>query len=185
MSRRDDVLEAAIHVLAVGGVRGLTHHAVDVHGDLPAGTTSNHFRSRRALTMGTMERIADLLAGIIGQIGSAPVTNVDELAETLGQNLAMSLGPGRELGLALAALFAEAAIDPSLHDLVVRTNRLWWSAIEKLLRDAGVTDHLEFRAKCILSFGNGVAIDQLAVRDPDFDPVAAMRLSVPGFCAPF
>jgi hypothetical protein len=79
---------------------------------------------------------------------------------------------------------AEAAIDASLHDLVVRTNRLWWSAIEQMLGAAAVTDDLEFRAKCILSFGNGVAIDRLGVRDPEFDPVAAMRRAVPGFCAP-
>jgi hypothetical protein len=117
-------------------------------------------------------------------VGSVPVTNVDELAETLGQNLAFGLGPGRELGTAIAALFAEAGIDPSLHEVVARTNRLWWSAIEKMLRDAGITDNVEFRAKCLLSYGNGIVVDQLAVRDPDFDAVAAMHLGVKGFCAP-
>jgi AcrR family transcriptional regulator len=181
MTRRDEVLEAAIQVTSERGVRGLTHRAVDDAGRLPAGTTSNHFRSRQALTAGTFERLGEIMAGIIANVGEAQVRNQDDLIATLGTSLGMSLGPGRTIAMALTAMFTEAGIDESLHPTVVKTNRIWWAAIEGLLRDAGVQDDVAQRARYLLSYGNGLVVDQLALRDPDFDPVAAMRIGIQGF----
>ena len=76
----------------------------------------------------------------------------------------------------------EAIADASLQDVLVATNRMWWQAIARMLRDAGITGDVEFRAQCLLSYGNGLVVDQLAIRDPEFDAVAAMRLGVRGFC---
>jgi DNA-binding transcriptional regulator YbjK len=182
VSRRDEVLEAALHITGARGIRGLTHHAVDVQGNLPAGTTSNHFRSRSALAAGTIERLGELIAEEIAEFGTTPVTNAEQLAQTLGANVAVGVGAGRFLAIAAFALYAEASVDPSLQEYVDRTNQMWRASIEQLLRAAGVTDDLEFRAACLLSYGNGLTVDQLALRDPTFDPVAAMRLAVFGFC---
>jgi DNA-binding transcriptional regulator YbjK len=183
MSRRDEVLEAAIQVTAERGVRGLTHRAVDEVGELPAGTTSNYFRSRQSLTTGTFERLGEIMAGIIANVGDVKISNEADLIATLGTSLGMSLGPGRVIATALTAMFTEAGIDESLHPTVVRTNQLWWAAIEGMLRDAGITEDVELRARCLLSYGNGLVVDQLALRDPDFDPVAAMRVGILGFSA--
>jgi AcrR family transcriptional regulator len=180
MARRDEVLEAAIRVTAERGVRGLTHRAVDAAGGLPAGTTSNYFRTRGLLTSGTFERLGEIMAANIANVGAVQVRGPEDLVETLGMSLAMSLGPGRTIAAALTAMFTEAGIDESLHPIVVRTNGLWWSAIEGLLRDAGITDDVERRARWIASYGNGLVVDQLALRDPDFDPVAAMRAGIFG-----
>ena len=60
MTRIDQVGDAAITVLADQGARGLTHRAVDLAGDLPPGTTSNYARTRAALLMLTLHRIAEL-----------------------------------------------------------------------------------------------------------------------------
>jgi len=49
-------------VLAQEGSRGLTHRAVDAAAEVPTGTTSNYFRSRRALLEGLVERIGERLA---------------------------------------------------------------------------------------------------------------------------
>lgn len=181
MARRDEVLDAAIRVTAANGVRGLTHRAVDIEGELPAGTTSNHFRSRQALTTGTFARLGEIMAEIIAGVGSAPIRSVEDLIVTIGGSLGMSLGPGRTIAAALAAMFTEAAIDESLHPTVLATNRLWWGAIERMLRDAGVTRDVENRAKYLLSYGNGLVVDQMAARDPHFDPIAAMRSAIEGF----
>lgn len=182
MGRRDEVLEAAIRVTAAAGVRGLTHRAVDDEGDLPRGTASNHFRNKRALTVGTLDRLSAVMAEIIGHVDEIPIHDVDDVATVLGTNLAMSLR-SQVFAAATSAFFNEAIADPSLHDTIVATNRLWWQAIARMLRDAGVTGDVELRAQCLLSYGNGLVVDQLAIRDPAFDAVAAMRLGVRGFCS--
>lgn len=55
--RRDLLADAGLRVLARAGARGLTHRAVDREAGVPAGTTSNYFRSRDALLNGLAERI--------------------------------------------------------------------------------------------------------------------------------
>ena len=47
--RRRELLEAALHVVADEGLRGLTHRAVDRRAGLPEGTCSAYFRTRQAL----------------------------------------------------------------------------------------------------------------------------------------
>lgn len=182
MGRRDDVLEAAIRVTAAAGVRGLTHRAVDDEGGLPRGTASNHFRSKHALTVGALERLSEQMTEIIGHVDEIPIHDIDDVAAVLGTNVAMSL-ESRVLSAATAAFFNEANADPSLHDTVVATNRMWWQAIARMLRDAGLTEDVDLRAQCLLSYGNGLVVDQLALRDPTFDAITAMRLGVRGFCA--
>ena len=59
LPRRRQLADAAITVLARTGMRGLTHRAVDAEAALPAGSTSNHFRTRRALTIGVVDRLAE------------------------------------------------------------------------------------------------------------------------------
>lgn len=57
-SRRDEVLAAAVDLLGREGLHGLTHGRVDRAAGLPAGTASNHFRTRAAL----VTAVADALA---------------------------------------------------------------------------------------------------------------------------
>lgn len=58
--RRAQLLDAAIGILADTGVGGLTHRQVDERAGLPAGTTSNYFRTRQALLEATAARTVDL-----------------------------------------------------------------------------------------------------------------------------
>jgi DNA-binding transcriptional regulator YbjK len=58
--RRSQILDAAIDILCDDGVGGLTHRQVDSRAGVPAGTTSNYFRSRRALLEATAARTVDL-----------------------------------------------------------------------------------------------------------------------------
>lgn len=61
-SRRRQLADAGLAVLAQEGSRGLTHRAVDAVAGLPTGTTSNYFRSRHSLIAGLVERIGERLA---------------------------------------------------------------------------------------------------------------------------
>jgi len=58
--RRNQILDAAIDILCDDGVGGLTHRAVDGRADVPAGTTSNYFRTRQTLLEATAARTVDL-----------------------------------------------------------------------------------------------------------------------------
>lgn len=58
-ARRQQVSDAAVEVLAAGGLRALTHRAVDVQAGLPQGSTSNIFRTRAALVTGVIDRLAE------------------------------------------------------------------------------------------------------------------------------
>lgn len=60
--RRRLVIDSAIAVLAAAGGRGLTFRAVDRHGGLPVGTTSNYFRAHADLVAAVAERIFARLA---------------------------------------------------------------------------------------------------------------------------
>ena len=58
--RRNQILDAAIDILCDDGVGGLTHRQVDGRVGVPAGTTSNYFRTRQALLEATAARTVDL-----------------------------------------------------------------------------------------------------------------------------
>ena len=58
--RRTQILDTAIDILCDDGVGGLTHRQVDSRVGLPAGTTSNYFRTRQALLEATAARTVDL-----------------------------------------------------------------------------------------------------------------------------
>jgi AcrR family transcriptional regulator len=58
--RKTRLADAAIEVLGTGGVRALTHRAVDAAAGLPQGTCSYHHPSRSALLTAALTRIADL-----------------------------------------------------------------------------------------------------------------------------
>ena len=59
MARRDDLADAGVRLIARGGIRGLTHRAVDEEARLPAGSTSYYARTRRELTRLVVDRIAE------------------------------------------------------------------------------------------------------------------------------
>jgi DNA-binding transcriptional regulator YbjK len=60
IARRRRLADAAIELVALQGLHGLTHRALDKHAALPAGTASNYFPTRDALLIATMQRVWEL-----------------------------------------------------------------------------------------------------------------------------
>lgn len=58
-SRRREICDAAIELLAEDGVKGLSHLKVDRRLSLPDGTTSFYFRTRSALVHALARRVAE------------------------------------------------------------------------------------------------------------------------------
>jgi DNA-binding transcriptional regulator YbjK len=59
-ARRRSILGAAIDILTDSGSADVTHRQIDLRAGMPAGTTSNYFRTRLALLEATARRLAEL-----------------------------------------------------------------------------------------------------------------------------
>ena len=109
---RDRALDAAVELLGTEGLRALTHARVDARAGLPKGSTSNHFRTRRALLTGVMDH---LLAHQWQQVSRAfEVSTAGDLVDVLCALLERATGPDRVQTAARLALFVEAGHDAEL-----------------------------------------------------------------------
>src|SRR5680860_119588 len=90
---RERGLEAAVELLGAEGVRALTHARVDERAGLPPGSTSNWFRTRRALLGGIVDWIAERERADLEPAGAAGITRLDELIEGLCVMAELQTGP--------------------------------------------------------------------------------------------
>src|SRR6478735_4727589 len=63
-------------------MRALTHRAVDGAADVPPGTTSYHFRTRRELLRGVLNRIADISTERLSRLPGPPTDRAAPPAPT-------------------------------------------------------------------------------------------------------
>jgi DNA-binding transcriptional regulator YbjK len=122
--RRRELVEAALHVVADEGLRGLTHRAVDRRAGLPEGTTSAYFRTRVALQTAVAEYVATALAADVDALAvtlKAQPTGVPdehERAAELTRSLFERWLDERELLLARMELSLEASRNPAIAELL-------------------------------------------------------------------
>ncbi|HEV7709700.1 MAG TPA: TetR/AcrR family transcriptional regulator [Asanoa sp.] len=170
MGRREDVLDAAITLLGTGGVRAVTHRTVDAEAGLPAGATSNLFRTRDALLGAVVERFAarekanwdDLAA-------SGTPTTPAELAAVVATVARDAVGPHRTLTLARYVILVEAAHHPALRAALLAAGSRVDAWFTMWLRVAGSTNP-ERDAPILMNAYSGLILHELANPDPAFDP---------------
>jgi DNA-binding transcriptional regulator YbjK len=156
--RRAHLTDAAIVTLAQSGMRGLTHRAVDRAASLPEGSTSYYFRTREALLIGTMERLAEL--------GTADIATVsmDDL-DSLAALLSHWLTAGRDRMLARFELTLESARRPVLRSAFEQAGHELRAMAAKLLVDAGAPDPVR-RAANLVALIDGLIFDSVAGAGP-------------------
>lgn len=94
MSDREDLLlDTALRVLAERGPRGLTHRAVDAAAGLPPGSTSNGFRTRRALVEGIASRLEQLDRQLYAGLPAATPADARQFADRIAALVAQLVGP--------------------------------------------------------------------------------------------
>ncbi len=170
--RRNDLLDAAIAVLGTGGVRAVTHRAVDAQAGLPAGSTSNYFRTRDALFAAVVERFVKRERANWESIAASinPRTPA-ELAEALGAFAREETGPQRTLTLTRYALLVEGAQYPTLRrPLAVGGARVNVYFENWLLRIGSTNPDRDMRI--VANFLTGRVLHDLAIPDPAFDPTS-------------
>jgi DNA-binding transcriptional regulator YbjK len=122
--RRRELVEAAVHVVADEGLRGLTHRAVDRRAGLPEGTTSAYLRTLDALQTAVAEYVATSLAVDVEALAVRMADHPLEGSAGHQQAVELTLGlferwlDERELLLAKLELSMQASRDPALAELL-------------------------------------------------------------------
>ena len=170
MTRRTEILDAAIETLGTRGMRELTHRAVDQAAGLPEGSTSNHFRSRDALLAGIGERFVQRERAAFEAIAmsNVPLTPED-LGRVIGRFVVASTRGNRSLTLARYALLVEGALRPSLQRSLAEggaTVNAWAVQWLRIVR----SPHPERDWSILANFVTGLVLHELAHPTDDFDP---------------
>jgi DNA-binding transcriptional regulator YbjK len=117
-TNRDRALHAALAIAGSQGLRALTHGRVDSTAGLPAGTASNHFRTRAALLHATVDHLVKAEQSAFAS-GSTPET-MDDLIEAIAQFTRDAVGAQRELTAARYAFFVEGFHDPHIRETLAQ-----------------------------------------------------------------
>lgn len=137
--RRRELADAGITVLAEAGARGLTHRAVDRAAGVPAGTTTNYFRSRAALLQGLVARIGERLAPseafLAERAGRAPTRAL--FAEYL-RGIVDRLLADRDVAIALFELRLESIRRPEVAEVLAESRRAGFAADVAFNAEAGL-----------------------------------------------
>lgn len=173
--RRDQVLTAAVRVLAESGARALTHRAVDTAAGVPQGTTSNHFRNREALVGGVVAHVADAELAIWTEAGAGKA----DVAAGLAAAMIALTGEHRELSLARYAIFQDALGHAELRAALDAQTARFFAAGTDVMAALGAADPAR-SGRVLLACVNGIVHDQLLRPVPDFDPEPDLRRIISG-----
>ncbi|MGR4879686.1 TetR/AcrR family transcriptional regulator [Streptomyces sp. LARHCF249] len=160
--RRTLIADTAIALVAAGGLRALTHRAVDGAARLPAGSTSYYFRTRTALIAACYQRLAELdLADFDGDGPPQPLPDRAAAAAALAGLLYRWLTEGRARQLARFELSLEAARNPELETDFHRAGRASRARAAGILAALGA-DRPEAAADLLVAWADGLLYDRLA-----------------------
>ncbi|MFI5924598.1 TetR/AcrR family transcriptional regulator [Micromonospora sp. NPDC051543] len=163
--------DAAIELIADGGMRALTHRAVDARAELPPGTTSAYLRTRQALIEAVVQRLVerdriDLAAYDLPVEPPAPQPgprldedDLDQLAAGVAEVLDRWLGVGRSRTLARYACLLEAVHRPELRG-ILRHGTGVRAQSRDLLTRAGATDP-DRQGDQFVAYVDGLLFDRL------------------------
>ena len=155
--RRRQLVEAALHVVAEHGLRGLTHRAVDRRAGLPQGSCSAYLPTRRALQGALTEHVAGTLADDVAllteDLRACPPG--DDRGVELTARLFRRWLDERELLLARVELSLEASRDPELAVLLETWRARLVTAVAGLMAARG-RRHSDARAEALVASFDGI-----------------------------
>ena len=163
--RREQILDAALAVLARDGISGVSMRAVAREADLSLGLANYHFEDKHGLLIAALERIADADAAIV-----APRPDTDPEADL---RRALHLVAADEyLGVDYLALrlqlWSLAGVDPRYAAINQRAQAAYLAGLAGLLAAARPdldADEIRRRAEDILIVQNGVWLTSVLVPD--------------------
>lgn len=173
--RRDAIADAAIHLVATRGLRGLTHRAVDAEAGLPPGSTSYYLRTRSALLTACVNRMLarDVSATPPAGMGAVPLELLVGMVVGLARDRPDDLVARYELSL-------EASRQPELRAAIDAGARQLRELLAQLLDGLGVPDPSD-AAWPVAAMMDGLLYDRVAGVGSTLSPEAfeaAVRRSV-------
>lgn len=182
MGRRDEVLDAAIAVVAGQGMRALTHRAVDRQAGLPPGATSNVCRTRARLVQGVLERILESEFAVFTDLGPT-AEGIEGLSDTLAALVHELSTTHRTLTLARHCVVTEAAMDTeTLSTFTAGRERVADWAQEQLATIGSHSTHADGRT--LLALLDGLLAEALTPDDRPLDTRRAFRAMLEGLLRP-
>lgn len=169
------LLDAAIAVVGSGGLRGLTHRAVDARAGVAAGSTSYYFRTRSALLRGILGRLLELDTAEYERFATDGLdSGIDRrtLTSTLTKLYGHWSSQGRDRQLARYALYLDPGVDDEVRAQLDAANRQLAGELSQLLRAAGCP-HPKRDARLLIALLDGLLYDRLARPEP---PISAAEL---------
>jgi AcrR family transcriptional regulator len=183
--RRDAIADAAIHLVATRGLRGLTHRAVDEEAGLPQGSTSYYLRTRNALLTACVNRM--LTRDLGAQPTNAPGASDPTRRTGAGGPTRPAGGSGLEelmvemvVGLvrertddlvARYELSLEASRQPELRDAIIQGGRQLREGLAGMLSALGIPD-AEAAAWPVAAMMDGLMYDRVAGAGTTLSPEA-------------
>ena len=173
---RERALEAAVELLGAQGVRALTHARVDERAGLPPGSTSNWFRTRRALIAGVVDWMAERERADFDPAAIPPITGVDDFIQGLCAMTELQTKPFAARTRARYALFLELASDPELGEPMRAQRRAFERWTEQMVTAIGIADPVP-AARAMMALCDGLMLHRLTV-DPELDLRPAIERAV-------
>ncbi len=142
MGRREHLADAGVRLIARGGIRALTHRAVDEEAGLPAGSTSYYASTRRELRRLVVDRIAE---GTQADIDALPIPASLTKAELahMADGFLNQLDTREQVQAARFALLFELREDDELRGALTAeapVRAALTTAAERLLGAAGISE---------------------------------------------
>lgn len=173
--RRAQLLDAAIDILADVGVGGLTHREVDDRAGLPAGTTSNYFRTRQALLEATAARTVELHWRRVEALRAAvgPLTR-DGVKALMTRMISEPDEQARRYTLARFELFMEGTRRPELRPLLKDLQAAAVKSATLIFEAAGYTPEPE-QMEELSRLLNGYVFSNLTIGGAPDDPAGLVE----------
>lgn len=161
-------------VTGEGGLRALTHRAVDARAGQPPGSASYWFRTRGDLIAATLGHLAETDEADLARAAvpladgdGVPLADGDRPAAALAGLLLTWLGPDRVRTLARMELFLAAARDPALQPALAR----WRAGFRALARPLAGSDRA---ALLLVAAVDGLLLDRLTRPADPYTAAAAL-----------
>jgi DNA-binding transcriptional regulator YbjK len=159
--RRQLIAAAGLRVVAAGGLRSLTHRAVDAEASMPTGSSSYYFRSREALVAACVERLVAIDLEELAAVGLTERQMAVAELGALGAGLMWRwLHEDAHRHLARFELLLESRRRPHLRTELVRAGEQLRASMAALLTAQGAPDAAE-RARWFVACIDGMVFDQL------------------------
>ena len=160
--RRRRLLDAALHVIADDGLRGLTHRAVDRRAGLPEGSCSAYLRTRQALQAALTEYVADTLLADVDRLADRLRATGGHEAEGVQAALDLFLQwlEQRELLVARLELTMAATRDPDLSAILADHRARLVEIVGSIMAAVG-KEHSAARAEALVASYDGILLAAL------------------------